>query len=299
MGADYGARDTLTPKYYSQRQLSPYRGMLHVVDVGHALAYTVDGEHWRARLRSREGRLWPVGGWMDDAHRFSPADSASLMEAVDRRPPLPFPQADRVELWLLDKRAGAPLALLQTRNTLSAAEAPADAAWCPFLAGDTDFQAECLRVPDAGQPGAAWPVPHRDVLASYVNDAAGPSPAAQWFLRDSKRRGAGLNGLRLEPAWQGRTLAREVFPEMLVSEQWSDATAAALASEFHDWNAAALLTHLDLTSETRRRLEAAACRRPDKLLEVFRLIPGFVDRARLEIALVQARLMQTRATAEA
>jgi hypothetical protein len=289
----------LTPKYYSQRQLSPYRGMLHVVDVGHALAYTMDGEHWRARLRSREGRLWPVGGWMDDAHRFSPADSASLMDAVDRRPPLPFPQVDRVELWLLDKHAGVPLALLQTRNTVSAAEVPADPAWRPFLAGDTDFHAECLCVPDAAHPGAAWPVPHRDVLAGYVNTAAGPCPAAQWFLRDSQGRGAALKGLRLDPGWQGRTLGKEAFPEMLVSERWSDATATALASEYHDWNAAALLTHLDLTSETRRRLEAAACRRPDKLLEVFRLIPRFVDRARLEIALVQARLMQARATAEA
>ena len=34
------------PQYYSQRQLSPYRGMLHVVDVGYALAYTADGEQW-------------------------------------------------------------------------------------------------------------------------------------------------------------------------------------------------------------------------------------------------------------
>ena len=57
------------------------------------------------------------------------------------------------------------------------------------------------------------------------------------------------------------------------------------------WNAALLLTHLDLSRTTRRRLEVAACRRPDKLSEVFRLITEFVGRPLLEIALVQARLM--------
>lgn len=289
----------MIPKYYSQRQLSPYRGMLHVVDVGHALAYTVDGEHWRARLRNREGRLWPVGGWLDAGHRFSPADSAALMEALNARPPLPFPQADRVELWLLDRIDGRPLALLQTRTSLSGAEPPLDAVWWPFLVGDAEFHAECLRTPDAARRDGAWPLPHRDVLARYVNDAARPHPAAQWFLRNEEGGGKGLQGLRVPHTLLGRSLVRQAFPEMLIAEEWPDATAAALAREYHDWHAAALLTHLDLAGETRRRLEVAACRRPEKLLEVFRLIPRFIDRDRLEVALVQARLMQTRATAEA
>ena len=101
--------------------------MVHVVDVGHALAYTIDGEQWRARLRSREGRLWPVGGWLDETHRFGPTDSAALMQAVNARPPLPFPQADRVELWLLDPAKLQPLALLHTRNSTTAAGTPLEA----------------------------------------------------------------------------------------------------------------------------------------------------------------------------
>ncbi|HET9663734.1 MAG TPA: hypothetical protein VFP00_05860 [Burkholderiales bacterium] len=278
-------------KYYSQRQLSPYRGMLHVVDVGHALAYTVDGEHWRARLRSREGRLWPVGGWMDTAHRFTPADSAALMAAMNSRPPLPFPQADRIELWLLEKAKGQPLALLQTRTAAAASETPSDPVWRPLAADDTDFRAECLRP-------SAPPVPHRDVLARRINDAASPRPVAQWFARNGDGSGVGLTGMCVPQHWTGRTLEKNAFPEMLVSERWDDATTHELAREYHDWNAAALLTHLDLSPATRRRLEAAACRRPDKLLELFRLIPEFIDRTRLEIALVQARLMQTPAPAE-
>jgi hypothetical protein len=286
-------------KYYSQRQLSPYRGMLHVVDVGHALAYTVDGERWRARLRSREGRLWPVGGWDESVRTFSPADSAALREAVNGRPPLPFPQIDHVELWLLDKISGRPLALLQTRNSAPAAEPAVDAVWWPFLVGDTDFRAECLRGRDAARPDLAWPVPHRDVLARQVNEAARPHSLAQWFVRTPDGHGKGLKGLHLPAEFRGRILGKEVFPELLVEENWTDATASALVREYHDWNAAALLTHLDLTADTRRRLESAACRRPEKLLEVFRLIPEFVDRAKLDVALVQARLMLTHATVDA
>jgi hypothetical protein len=228
---------------------------------------------------------------MDEAHRFSPADSASLMEAVNDRPPLPFPQADRIELWLLDRKQGAPLALLQTRIVPGAAnETQASPLWCPFVAGDTDFRAECLH--DARVSG----VSHRDVLARYVNDAARPHPVARWFVRAANGCGEEINNQRARRA--GTVLPKDAFPQMLVSERWPDPTARALVREYHDWHAAALLTHLDLTPGTRRRLEAAACRRPDKLLEVFRLIPQFIDRASLEVALVQARLMQSRLTAE-
>jgi hypothetical protein len=285
----------LSPKYYSQRQLRPYRGMLHVVDVGHALAYTVDGENWRARLRSREGSLWPVGSWTDADARFTPSDSAALMDAVNNRPPLPFRQADRTELWLLDHADGRPLALLQTRIGATVEGVP-HPLWRPFVAGDADFEATCLhREATSNHAGS---ISHRDVLARHVNQAAGPRPVAHWFLRKADRSGCTLSMGR---AAEGTSvdLPAHAFPEMLIAETWPDAEACALAREYHEWHAAALLTHLDLSVATRCRLEIAACRRPDKLLEIFRLIPEFVDRARLEIALVQARLMGTRATAEA
>lgn len=272
--------------------------MVHVVEVGHALAYTLDGERWRARLRSREGGLWPVGGWLDDGCRFSPSDSAALMDAVNVRPPLPFGQADRIELWLLHHATLQPLALLQSRTTTSAADTPSEAAWCPF-ADDAEFEAECLREASASRSHDAWPVSHRQLLSCLVNEAARPQPAAQWFARTPDGAGKGLHGLRLRGVLQGRALGKAEFPELLISEAWGDATAEALAREYHDWHAAALLTHLDLSGVTRRRLERAACRRPEKLLEVFRLIPEFIDREALEVALVQARLMETRALVEA
>lgn len=279
------------PRYYSQRQLSPYRGMLHVVDVGHALAYTVDGEQWRARLRNREGGLWPVGTWVDANLLFRVEGSAALLDAVNRRPPLPFAPADRVELWLLDRLTGRPLALLQSRRSVAAIEAPADITWRPFPMTESEFEAECLHGRDAARPGRAWHTPHGDVLARQVNEAARPYPAAQWFVRQPDGSAAGLGGVRVPQRFLGRILPREAFPELLVSEDWADGTQRALVCAYHDWVAARLLTHFGLSADTRARLERAACRRPEKLLEVSRLIPEFVDRPRIEIALVQARLM--------
>lgn len=281
------------PQYYSQRQVSPYRGVLHVVDVGHALAYTADGEQWRARLRNREGRLWPVGSWVDANLLFNVEGSSALAEAVSKRPPLPFPPADVIELWLLNKMSARPLALLQTRRSPPGAESAEDGIWRPFRLDDADFQAECLRARDAARPARAWPVAHRDVLARQVNEAARPYPMAQWFVRGSGGIGTGLGGLRVPERLRGRVLAQDAFPELLVDEDWPDSIQHTLVREYHDWNAAALLTHVGLTRGTRRHLEAAATRRPEKLLEVIRLIPEFVDRSRLDIALVQARLMST------
>lgn len=280
-------------QYYCQRLLSPYRGMLHVVDVGHALAYTADGEQWRGRMRNREGRLWPVGTWIDANLAFNLEGSAVLMQGVNDRPPLPFPPADHIELWLLNKMTAKPLALLQARRSIPAPEVVGETVWRSFQIDETEFHAECLRARDAARPARAWPVPHRDVLERQVNEASRPYAMTQWFARQPDGAGRGLGGLRLPERFRGRILPRCAFPELLVDEDWTDDTQRALVREYHDWNAARLLTHLDLPGVTRGRLEAAACRRPDKLLEVIRLIPEFVDRARLEVTLVQARLMAT------
>lgn len=278
-------------QYYSLRQFSPYRGMLHVVDVGHALAYTVDGEHWGGRMRNRDGRLWPVGAWVDSSMAFALEGSAALREAVHNRPELPFAPADNIELWLLGKADAMPLALLQTRRSSAGIGDVSECLWRPFLLEQADFQAECLRARDALRPSKAWPVPHRDVLERQVNNAARPLAAAQWFVRQPDGSGRGLGGPRVSTPLQGRLLDRICFPEMLVGENWAEDIERELVREYHEWNAALLLTHLDLSRATRRRLEIAACGRPGKLLEVFRLIPEFVDRPLLEIVLVQARMM--------
>jgi hypothetical protein len=98
--------------------------------------------------------------------------------------------------------------------------------------------------------------------------------------------------LRVDAAQIGQTLPRSAFPELLVDEQWDDARDARLIGEYHDWNAAQLLAHQPLARATRLRLEQAACRQPEKLLDPFPMIPEIIDEDAMKVALVQARLMR-------
>ena len=89
---------------YGIRRVSPYLGVIQVIDVGDARAYSTDGLRWRFRALADEDRLSGV----------LPGDGMPLSRAVRERPLLPFPMGDRFELWLLSKATGRPLALLRT-----------------------------------------------------------------------------------------------------------------------------------------------------------------------------------------
>jgi hypothetical protein len=89
---------------------------------------------------------------------------------------------------------------------------------------------------------------------------------------------------------EGRNLDSSNFPELLVSENWPDSLERQLIREYHEWNAHLLLVHPNLKTETRRYLEKAACLRPERLMQTYCMIPQFVDKAALEVALVQAKL---------
>jgi hypothetical protein len=94
--------------------------------------------------------------------------------------------------------------------------------------------------------------------------------------------------LRLEEHAHGRRLARDWFPELLVREDWEDMTDRDLVFDFHDWQAARLLTHSDLAPATRDRLERAACRQAEQLYAVRALLPEVVNADLIKTALVEA-----------
>lgn len=282
-------------EYYSIRQLNPYRGLTQVVDLGDARGYSFDGARWQVRCRNQFGQHWTIGIWSDDESHLAVDTPATrnLSDALRDRPDLPFTRDDTLELWLLDKKTFAPLALLRSARRNEVPPAVADQEWRAFMLEDNRFVAASLAEIDAARPAKAWPVRHRDVLERLINGAARPLPAAQWFQREADGSGVGMNGLRLDETLIGRALEPRAFPELILRERWERDADARLVREYHDWNAAMLLTHEGLSARTRKTLERAACNDPRKLLHVFRLIPQFVDRAALDIALVQARLMET------
>lgn len=282
---------------YARRRVNPYRGVVHILDLGEATAQTHDGLTWHLRAEDGQGLMRPVGVWVEgEGVRAGTRIPAELIEALQQHPPLPFRLADRMELWLLDKERGLPLALLASELPSRFRHERIEPEWHPFALSYTAFRSAALarREESSGTADSR----HRDWLARTVNGAARPYPAAQWFQRQPDGAGEGRSGLRLEAVWQQRTLTAQDFPELLVRASWNNLLEQSVIKEYHTWLAPLLLLLPDLSDATREWLEAAACRHPAWLARVHRLIPRVLDRARLNAALVAARLEVAAGTPE-
>lgn len=274
---------------YAYRRLNPYRGVVHVLDLDEASATTYDGRTWHLRAEDGQGWLRPVGVWVEgEGVSVGTRIPRELLAALETRPPLPFALADRLELWLLHKTDGYPLALLGSELPSRFHPAPIDPHWHPFALSYTGFRSDTLARREAAVGLAEES--HRDWLARAVNNAARPYPAAQWFLRRPDGSGEGRIGLRLPAEWQQRTLPAEAFPELLVRADWNNQLEQSVIRDYHTWLAPLLLLLPGLTDANRAWLEAAACRQPAWIARVHRLLPCVLDRARLNAALVAARL---------
>jgi hypothetical protein len=218
-----------------------------------------------------------------------------LLAALETRPALPFPIFDIHELWLLDRESGLPLALLATDRGFSRGGEKTEVEWFPFVLSYTGFRSPALAERDAvtRQAGDA----HRDFLARIVNQAARPHPMTQWFRRGQDGVGKGESGRRLPHEWRDREVASSDFPELLVRENWNSRLEYSVISDYHRWLAPVLLLWPRLSLETRRNLEIQACENPRWLARVHRLLPTRVDPARIQAALVAARLEEAQAGA--
>ncbi|NHZ69816.1 MAG: hypothetical protein GWP20_01110 [Thermotogales bacterium] len=121
--------------YYGVRRLGPYMGIIQVIDVGDACAYSTNGHSWRIRQQTSSGRFrWGIAqisaSNMDDV-RIVNADN--LVEALRNLPPIPFPVRDRYELWLLRNQTRKPMALLRTCYKAEDMEQVTDPHWRPPL----------------------------------------------------------------------------------------------------------------------------------------------------------------------
>ncbi|HKJ08867.1 MAG TPA: hypothetical protein VKA76_07265 [Gammaproteobacteria bacterium] len=270
--------------YYSLRRVNPYLGVIQVVDAGGVRAYSTDGRAWQARRVYDSERFWSES--QGTAPSWDDLGRGELQRALSDRPVMPFALGDRYELWLLERASGLPLALLKTCRWQRDVHEVTDPFWRPFLPGDSGFKTR-------QRQGSASGSYHQERLRTLVNYAARPMPAAQWFERTEDGAGIGQGGLHLDADMPGRRLPVEAFPELLVDEQWSDPADAQLVRDFHDWHAALLLAHPNLSRQTRVRLEQAACRRPEPLLDSYPMLPSIIDRDAMTVAVVQARLIRS------
>ncbi len=287
----------MVPRYYAVRQLNPCRGVVQVVAVSGLVAHSHDGVTWR--LRGDDGIVpdpaaspapRPIGLWVEGVGlKAGRAEHlAAILPALQNHPGLPFPLIDQRELWLLDQERGLPLALLASDWAGATRVKQPPPAWQPFAPTFTGVFSPSLAGRDALDSTVLSR--QRDLLARQVNRAAGSLPAAQWFARDESGDGYGGSGPRIPSAWRGRHLPASAFPELLVREHGNNRLENSVIADYHAYLAPILLCWSRLSLATRTRLEIAACNQRQWLARVLHLLPCRVDTARLQAALVAARL---------
>ncbi len=298
---------------YAQRLLNPFRGAVQVIRYASAEAVTTDGVHWDiyvsndallrdlpegCRVQTSDIRY---GSWsaakglkrgpinLYDDFLVMEEMGARVYEHLTRvHDQVPFPFADRFELWLLDQ-AGRPLALLA--SACSEREVALDQStplWQAGYAARERFNSPAL---DAlcSQDGSRLTA--ADYLTAYVNRCAGARPVVQWFRREADGTGCGLGSSDPELAAEGRTLATTDFPVFILSESGHDGAHQRLIRDYHAWLAPWLLLLQGLAADTRGELERQARLQALEVAKQYRLYPAVVDQGEINAALVEAVLL--------
>jgi hypothetical protein len=298
---------------YAQRLLSPFRGTMLTIRYEAAEAVTLDGLRWdiyvandqlrdgveaRGRLQVsdirfgswssaqglRRGAIYPS----EDFRRMEAMGAVVYEHLLHVHAQVPFPFADRFELWLLD-RDDRPLALLQ--SVVREADLTLDHApqWRAGILARERFESAAAR-------GLAGPAARpAEYLEHYVNARAGPCPAAQWFERGARGAGIGLAGIGLPAALLDRTLPARDFPPLGLAELGHDEAHRRLLADFRAWQAPWLLTLGHLDRATRARLEGQARAQALAVEAHHRLYPEIAEEATVRAALVEAMLRSKQA----
>ncbi len=283
-------------RHYSLRRLSPYQGTVQAIESTGFRAFSADGVTWEVtiqhpsrdtavgRLRASVHGTWRADGSGDVIETTHTAEYLALLRS---HPPLPFPLADHLELWLLDAACALPLALIAAMRPRTTPPRHAETRFRVIAPGEP-FASPSLSVLQAVGEAPDSEVAHGELLARFVRDAAGDTPRAQWFRRYPDGSGIGMGAAGLPPSFDGRRLSCDAFPELIVREYWNNEIAADLTRDYHAWHAASLLTHDNLSRETRARLELAACHEAGKLYRLRHVLAGAIQPERMKVAMVEA-----------
>ena len=280
--------------YYSLRSHSPYQGTIQVVELGGFRALSQDGVTWRVRLRASEGQRAVHATWQvdqDDAVETSHTQPG--FDALRNHPATPFPLIDTLELWLLDAEEALPLALLRSMTPDREPPSVMDAEWIAGFRDEESFYAASLVASGQNQQANKSHIAHTEVLTRCVRAEAGMAPRAQWFYRQGDGSGVGGKGLNLETGLERRTLEAFAFPRLLLRESWNNGMQESLVKDYHEWQSPYLLTHTNLSRDTRIGLEQAACQQAERLYSLRHLLPEIVDKERIDAAMVEALIRRT------
>ena len=300
---------------YSLRRINPLQGVVEVLERDAARAISRDGVDWEIQVEtespntlwgslntgnvqrrffrfgtwSRRRGLWrvPVNPILDIGEMVEEAED--LLAALEARlDELPFPAADRFELWLLDTQS-QPLALLATTDDPRRIADLRPQPWQAAPLSEHGFRSPALDGERARPGEAENPRRHAAMIEALVREAAGANPVPQWFERDAQGSGRGLPH-RAPRSLADRELPIEQFPELPWRSDWASARDAALMADYVAWSAPRLLTLHGLSDSTRAGLEQVARRQAEAVDALFPLYPRILDRNLIDAARVEARL---------
>jgi len=307
---------TTEVRNYAIRRLNPFLGVIEVVETHNARALSMDGVTWQLQvLAERPEHTWgslnqrtsvkqffrfglwhpddgmsrvPVNPVLDVGAMLEAAESliAALPAALDK---LPFPLADRYELWLLD-RERRPLALLASTTKERFIEEIEPQTWQATLPAGTPFVSSTLNAKGIAVNSHGSRRFHADTLELQVQTKAADSDETQWFVRDAQRRGTRLS----RP--ENETLEADAFPVVGVRTRWKDSDQCQLIDDYLDWLAPRLLTLTELPEGLRERLELAARTQAELVDANYRLYPEIRNPEVIDAARVEAKLRSAAAS---
>ncbi len=295
--------------HYSARRLSPFQGILQIIETSGARALSVDGINWQIQLRHKLPK--PRWGSLDNVvvtRRYLRYGIWSRRESLSRlplpptadakavqseakeflkilensSPNTPFPIRDKIELWLLDNKDYQPLALLASALSRSRRSHIRTAEWFASLPHDRDTPlARCSEY-----------LSHdlREAISKLVNGMAGSPARAQWFERDEAGSGIGFDGVRLDTSLINRHLPCSAFPILPLREDWVKLKEQQIVAAYHAWQAPWLLTLPHIADTSRAELERFAARQPLTVRMNYRLYPKIIDPGLINKALVEAEI---------
>ncbi|MFV1983892.1 MAG: hypothetical protein ACC657_10175 [Thiohalomonadales bacterium] len=298
------------PHCFSQRMLNPFRGVMNVIEAGSADAVTTDGVHWTLYLRDEvlqgmasesdihiETPDIKFGVWSNkDGLTRAPLISTMEYDAIQQSglelleivkqhsSKVPFDLKDNYELWLLDKYCDKPLALLHSVCYENELKEHQPRHWRPGFKCQKFFISHFLEQQSNND------LNHADWLAQQVDESAGNRNYTQWFLRDEKGNGVGLQSSSNVHSLTGRILSREEFPLLMLNDDWLEDDTSTVVEEYFSWQSPFLLLLQHLTDDSRANLEKLASKHVNRLFQMQRLLPKVIDHKTIKSALVEAVL---------
>ncbi len=304
---------------HAVRRLSPFSGVVEIVETARGRAMSFDGLRWEIQVAAERisdtwrgagvaagipPQLYRFGIWSaEEGHGCVAANpildigamheaAAELIDAiVAATPRMPFALGDVYELWLLDHHTLEPVALLDASVEAPRNDTSNGAHWQAAAQFDCDFQSSSLIERGVARADGPDQRCHTNHVERLVHRRCGG--LRQWYRRERAGEGGG-EPLFVRRELRDRIVAREDFPATILSESWAREEERELVDEYLEWKAAELLTLPTLDRARRRRCERSLAGQALKVDALWRLYPQVLDIQAIERARVEARIRRAR-----